>query len=377
MPMRFDRRGCASLAALVACLFGVARAEASPRSIAADRARLVEASSVAQARCYGRYVAWRDALYGTIQQTDSWLTSTEPVAEFERMQASFVTSLANERGVTLRFSPDLDETALPADIRAAYDRGVQETGAQFGSAAFRARQTQALGDAAKPAAERMARLQTAIDDSFASLRAPCARLTDKRRVVRASVLPARDDPKPALVASTPPSPPAAEDAAAGLSADWPASQWLQIGVFQRDDASGQTLHTLRSQMPTETAGLSERTEAVDHDGQVRHIALVGPFVSPAQAQAFCDKLKAKGGDCSIRLTRTLGTPSKRPAPGVKLAKARAPSAHGPGGHGPAPRRMLAQAGAHRPPPSPLVQASLQPHQGLQAFQAGLRGRLTE
>ena len=72
-------------------------------------------------------VAWRDALYGTIQQTDSWLTSTEPVAEFERMQASFVASLATERGVSLRFSPDLDETALPADIRAAYDRGVQDT----------------------------------------------------------------------------------------------------------------------------------------------------------------------------------------------------------------------------------------------------------
>jgi hypothetical protein len=368
MPMRFDRRGCASLVALVACLLSVGQAQASPKSSAADRARLVAASSVAQARCYGRYVAWRDALFGTIQQTDSWLTSTEPVAEFDRMQASFVASLSNERGMTLRFSPDLDETALPADIRSAYDRGVQETGAELDAASFHARKSQALDDPARPAAQRMAKLQAAIDDSFAGLRAPCERLVDKRRVVLA---PARDEPK-RVVAAAPP-PPAAEDAAAGLSANWPASQWLQVGVFQRDDPAGETLRSLQSQMPDETTGLSERTEAVDHGGEVQHIALVGPFISGPQAQTFCDKLKAKGGTCSIRLTSTLGAPRK-PSAGAKLAKARVSGARA-AAHAPAPaHRVLAQATPRRPLPGPLVRASLSSHQSLQA---GLRGRLTE
>jgi len=348
------------------------RAQASPRAGNADRSRLIDTSSVAQARCYGRYVAWRDALYGTIQQTDSWLTSSEPVAEFERMQASFITQLSNERGVTLRFSPDLDETALPADVRAAYDRGMQETGAMFDSPTFHQRQAKAASDPGQTGAQRMAGLQATVDETFAGLRAPCTRLMDKRRLARASEPLARDEPK-AVLASAPTSPaaPNGDPGAAGLSPDWPASQWLQVGVFQRDDASGQTLHALRSQMPTETAGLSERIEAVNRDGQVQHIALVGPFVSPTQAQAFCDKLKAKGGDCSIRLTSTLPTPKKSP-PTAKLAKARAVVARG---RSAGPRRVVAQAAPRRSAAEPMIKASLSAR--LQGVQAGLRGRLTE
>ncbi len=358
------------LAALAACLLSVGQTQASPKSSTADRARLVATSSVAQARCYGRYVAWRDALYGTIQQTDSWLTSSEPVAEFDRMQASFVASLSNERGMTVRFSPDLDETALPADIRGAYDRGVQETSAELAAASVHARESQALDDPARPADQRMAKLQAAIDDTFAGLRAPCARLVDKRRVV---LTPTRDELKP--VVATPPQLTGA-DSAAGLSADWPASQWLQVGVFQRDDPSGATLRSLQSQMPDETTGLSERTEAVDHDGEVQHIALVGPFVSASQAQSFCDKLKANGGACSIRLTSTLVAP-KKPSVAAKPARTRLSAARV-AAHGAAPaRRVLAQAAAHRPAPGPLVRTSLSSHQSSQDLRAGLRGRLTD
>jgi hypothetical protein len=371
MPMRFDRRGWVSLAALVACLFGAGVAQASPRTSNADRSRFIDTSSVAQARCYGRYVAWRDALYGTIQQTDSWLSSAEPVAEFDLMQASFVAQLSNERGVTLRFSPDLDETALPADIRAAYDRGLQETGALFESQSFRDRQARAAADTAQPGADRMAGLQAVIDDSFSGLRAPCTRLIEKRRMARPAEPPTRDQPK--IVSASAPTalaPQPDDPGAAGLSPDWPASQWLQIGVFQRGDASSDSFRALQSQMPAETAGLSERTEAVKRFGRVQHIALVGPFISPAQAQSFCDKLKAKGGDCSIRLTNTLG-PQKKPPAWMKLVKARASMARL---HGLA-HRSLAQASPRHAPAEPLERASLSAR--LQVVQAGLRGRLTE
>jgi hypothetical protein len=269
--------------------------------------------------------------------------------------------------VTLRFSPDLDETALPADVRTAYDRGLQETGAELDVASIRAKKALAIDDASPPGEQRMARLQAAIDDSFSGLRAPCARLTDKQRLVRAPSPPSgpHEEPKTAVAAAPGLAPTPASGDAAGLADAWPASQQLQVGVFQRDGAPGETTPSLLSQLPAETSGPPKRAAAAGQDGPVRHIALVGPFVTPTQARAYCDKLTVKGGDCAVRLTSTLNG-SKKPTAAVKLAKVRAPA---PRNRGP--------AAAHRPlaQTPPLVQASLSSR--LRDLQASLRGRLTE
>src|ERR1700760_2741149 len=98
MLKRFDRQGFAALAIGLASLMIVgqawARHKPAPAADPPPPAWQVAAGSVAQARCYGRYVAWKDALYGAIQSTDAWLTSPEPVSEVDRMQASFLAAMS-------------------------------------------------------------------------------------------------------------------------------------------------------------------------------------------------------------------------------------------------------------------------------------------
>jgi hypothetical protein len=276
--------------------------------------------TVAQAHCYGRYVAWRDTLADAIQSTNAWPTSGEPVAEFDKIQAAFVASAATERGVSVRLSPDLDETALPADIRIAYDRGAQEAKTRLAGAVSRAGQA----DPADPGPERMAHLQAALDSAFAPMRAPCVHILDPRRGRHGApqITPVRDEP-----AAIEPAP---DGAAASMGDGWDGPEWIQIGVFDHASASGEQLDAFRARWSRETVGLSEKTEAVSHDGKVLHVALVGPFVHPADARAFCAKLAARGDACTVHLTNaaTRGKARRKASP-VRAAARHAPHAAAP------------------------------------------------
>jgi hypothetical protein len=251
-------------------------------------------AATTQARCYGRYVALRDALADAIRNTNAW-PSAEPAAEFDKIQASFAAQLTAERSVTFRPPPDFDETSLPVDIRAAYDRGADEAKARLSTASDLRAGPGATGP------ERMAQLQSGIETAFAPLRTPCVKMIEARRLRRAptGVMPVHNDqgaPNPAVAAAQG----GGDETPDGLAEGWDGREWIQIGVFNRADESGQSLTAFRERYAKEAQGLSEKTEDVSRGGKVTHIALVGPFASAADARAFCARLTARGETCSVR-----------------------------------------------------------------------------
>jgi hypothetical protein len=287
-----------------------------------------------QARCYGRYVAWRDAMADAIQTTNAWPASAAPVAEFDRIEASFVASAMSDRGVAVELSPDLDETALPADLRVAYDHGLQEGKARLAGPAETASQT----DVDAPGAERMVQLQGALDAAFAPLRAPCASILTARRTRLAApaAIPVALDDAPAAAA------PAAQavDQAVDQGEAWVGSERIQVGVFNHPDAS--------SAPAADPAG-AEAGAA----GPGAHIALVGPFSGSTEARAFCAKVAAKGEACTVR-------PSA-----ARIAKAKVKPR----------RRTLAPAAVRRPAQPGRAPVVLISNPRPKAPDAGLRGRL--
>jgi hypothetical protein len=281
--------------------------------------------------------------------------------------------------VNVRVSPDFDETELPHDVREAFDHGVQESKAKLNPPDLRPGQSPTREDASRTDADPMAKLQSAIDRSFAGLRAPCAQFLDKRRShhsAPAMTASARDDQeieKPVSFSSDD------DDSATIVTGGWIGPQWIQIGVFDRAATSEDKLRELWSKWPQETAGLSEKTESISRRGKVEHVALVGPFENLAEARAFCAKLKTLGSACNAKLTDASGAKKRSDLLGLRH-RACAPDARrgasacreaaardvGP----PAPNKQSAPAGV-------LTQAKLVSGQSALDMDAGLRGRLTE
>jgi hypothetical protein len=339
-----SRLGQTRLAALILALSAtvtIGRVQAGPLQSVIDhltgQASASQAGAAAQARCYGRYLVWRDALVDAIRATDAWPTAA-PDTEFNKMQASFVAVLIADRGLTARVSPDLDETGLPADVRAAVDRGVQEAKARLATASAGGAPLQILELQTGP--DAMARAQAAIDAAFAPLKTPCARLLAARPPHRAQppVTLARDDLTPAPAS---PIAPGAGDDTSNVLASWDGPRWIQVGVS--DHAN--------------TTGLSERTETIASRGRARQIALVGPFASLPDVRAFCDRLAARGGACVVQLPGGLRAALARRRLHHDTAPVRAADPHSP---------------ATRPP-----QLTLASNQKSPVLAAGLRGRLLQ
>ena len=107
----------------------------------------------------------------------------------------------------------------------------------------------------------------------------------------------------APVACAAPSGPAekpADATALPLAAPAAGGHWAQIGAFAGPAVAEAQWRALQSRRPAETAGLSLRTEAVEHNGRTLNRALVGPFEDAARVQAFCETLKAHGELCLAR-----------------------------------------------------------------------------
>lgn len=332
---------------------------------------------IAQARCYGRYLAWRDALSDAIQTTNAWPTSAEPVNEFEKMQASFTADLADERGLVVRAAPDIDETGLPRDIRVALDRGLQESKARLAAASARAERIPARDDATHSGGEQMAKLQSAMEGAFAELRAPCVQFLEKHKPRHAPPTQSASYEEPPS-GDAPPNPGQETDPPAEAAGDWVDPQWIQVGVFGREVASADKLRELRSRWPRETVGLTEKTESINRHGKMEHVALVGPFVSVAEARAFCEKLATLGSACkaqpsvsatSVRRRGVLLTSRRRGCGAQRRAGACQSSVTG--------DRTLSRASNPAPRPSASPGAIPVSNQNAQDMDAGLRGRLTE
>jgi hypothetical protein len=115
----------------------------------------------------------------------------------------------------------------------------------------------------------------------------------------ASAMPA--PPKPAAVASaakpavaTAAPPPSAKPAAA------PAGKaMVQLAALESQDAARAQWHLLSKKMPDILGGREPSYSKTEHDGKVFWRVRTSGFADVAQARIFCDRVRAKGGSCSV------------------------------------------------------------------------------
>lgn len=94
-------------------------------------------------------------------------------------------------------------------------------------------------------------------------------------------------------------PPASAPAPAPRPHASAGSRWVQVGAFGDAQTANQHWRSIQQTLPRLVASQSVRLEPVHSGGGALVRALVGPFAD-ADAHAFCDALRAKGGDCLVR-----------------------------------------------------------------------------
>jgi cell division protein FtsN len=75
---------------------------------------------------------------------------------------------------------------------------------------------------------------------------------------------------------------------------------VQIGAFSSEVLAEQSMNAIAAKIPGRTAGKTLKIEKAEVGGKTLNRALVGGFKSKADADSFCDALKAQGGACSVR-----------------------------------------------------------------------------
>ena len=106
--------------------------------------------------------------------------------------------------------------------------------------------------------------------------------------------------KPAPVAAAPVAKPAAPAPKPITAAPKAGAPMVQIGAFSTAQLAEQSWNGVASKIPGKIAGKTLSVEKAEVDGKTLNRALVGGFASKADAQSFCDALKAQGGVCSVR-----------------------------------------------------------------------------
>lgn len=135
---------------------------------------------LALARCYGRFIGWRDELATIVQATSTNTPLPEDPPRFDRVEAAFIDHAKSERHLTLRLRPTFAERDFPRDLRRAFRQGLKEAVATFEVRDYKAAK---IGLFSGGVSERDARLQAfevQADNKFAPLGAPCDRLAATR-----------------------------------------------------------------------------------------------------------------------------------------------------------------------------------------------------
>lgn len=111
--------------------------------------------------------------------------------------------------------------------------------------------------------------------------------------------PPADGSEPSAAASV--APPAAAPRIASVSNPAPDSYVVQIAL-QRSKADAQAfVRQLRAKFPTELGSQEATVRRADLGPKgVYYRALMGPFGSADDADRFCSKLKAAGGQCTVQ-----------------------------------------------------------------------------
>jgi len=75
---------------------------------------------------------------------------------------------------------------------------------------------------------------------------------------------------------------------------------VQIGAYSSKPLAEKGWNDIAKLMPGDMAGRTESFEPVAKDGQTLYRAYIGGFESKAEAQGFCDKLKAQSHSCMVK-----------------------------------------------------------------------------
>jgi len=109
---------------------------------------------VALARCYGRFIGWRDELSGLMRRTGAYTPSSDAPGRFGRVEASFTDTALKDRHLSLHLLPTFAEKDFPRDIRRSFREGLRETAALFAARDYLSRQSEVL---ARPDVEATSR----------------------------------------------------------------------------------------------------------------------------------------------------------------------------------------------------------------------------
>jgi hypothetical protein len=135
--------------------------------------------TVAMARCYGRFIGWRDQLKGLMQATGSYTPSPDAPGRFDHVEASFADTARSERKLTLHLRPNFAEKDFPRDLRTAFRKGLKETTQLYAASAYKTQQAGVTARSDLTPIPKMTALEANADGAFKPLAAPCEALADE------------------------------------------------------------------------------------------------------------------------------------------------------------------------------------------------------
>ena len=128
------------------------------------------------ARCYGRFIGWRDELGRLMQASGSYTPAADAPARFDHLEASFIDAAQADMNIVLHLRPTFAEKDFPDDVRAAFQGGLAEAAALYKADDYLAQRKALLDQKDLAPIPRMAALESNADARFKPLGEPCDQL---------------------------------------------------------------------------------------------------------------------------------------------------------------------------------------------------------
>ena len=175
------RRVRGSVCALLVCVLGLGPGAGAAAAHSRRHHRRHDAPAASPrvtqlARCYGRFIAWRDELSSLMEASGSYTPSPDAPTRFDHLEASFVDAARADMRLELHLRPTFAETDFPDDVRAAFQGGLAEAAALYKADDYLAQRKALLDQKDLAPIPRMAALESNADARFKPLGEPCDQL---------------------------------------------------------------------------------------------------------------------------------------------------------------------------------------------------------